>query len=357
LSDTPTGHDLALALSGGNALGAYHGGVYEALHDRGLEPDRVAGASAGAIVGALICGNRRDERLAALRSFWRPASGPPLFTAGETMRRSAAAATAAAAGRPGLFTPRAMTMNMEPPSLYDTTPLARSLEQSIDFDRLNSGSPRFTATAVDLESGEDVMFDTAHDPLSIAHLRASCALPPAFPPQWIGGRLIADAGVSANLPLDAVLADPLERPLLCIAIDLLPLHRPAPATVTEAAERMQDLIFATQSRRAIAAWQAVFDERTRRGDAASVTLLHIAYTDQDEEVVGKAFDFSPESVRARWLSGQRDMQRALADLDAGCIAIGEPGMTVYAADPAASGQRFLRKVRNDLAPRTFRPAG
>ncbi len=355
MSDRAACHDLALALSGGNALGAYHGGVYEALHDRGLEPDRVAGASAGSIVGALICGNRRDRRLAALRSFWQPASGPPLFAAAETLRRSAAAASVATAGRPGLFTPRAMTMNMEPPSLYDTAPLARSLEQLIDLDRLNGESPRFTATAVDLDSGEDVMFDTAHDPVSIAHLRASCALPPAFPPQWIEGRLIVDAGISANLPLDALLAEPAERPLLCIAVDLLPLHRPAPTTVTEAAERMQDLIFATQSRRAIAAWQAVFDERAARGDTASVTLLHIAYTDQDEEVVGKAFDFSPRSVRARWLAGQRDMQRALADLDAGRIAIGEPGLTVYAPDPAASGPPFLRKIHHDLAPRPFRP--
>ena len=350
-------YDVALALSGGNALGAYHAGAYEALHDGAVEPGRIAGASAGAIAGAMIAGNPRDRRLTALRAFWQPSASPPLFPAADTLRRTAAVTAALAGGRPGLFTPRALTPSSEAPSLYDTAPLARTLAQWIDLDLLNAGTPRFTATAVDLQNGEDVAFDTADGPLSITHLRASSALPPAFPPQWIDGRLIADAGISANLPLDAILAEPSARPLLCLSIDLLPLRRPPPATVSEAAERMQDLVFATQSRRALGAWQALYDERTAHGDTASVTVLHISYADQDAEVVGKAFDFSPESIRERWLAGQRDLGRALADIDAGHVAIGAPGLSVYEPDRAAAAdQPFLRPVRHALAPRAFRPA-
>ena len=64
---------VALVLSGGNALGAYHAGAYEALHRAGWLPDWVVGASAGAVNGALICGAPPEERVARLRAFWRPA--------------------------------------------------------------------------------------------------------------------------------------------------------------------------------------------------------------------------------------------------------------------------------------------
>ena len=48
---------IALVLQGGGALGAYQVGVYEALHDAGVEPDWVIGTSIGAINGAIIAGN------------------------------------------------------------------------------------------------------------------------------------------------------------------------------------------------------------------------------------------------------------------------------------------------------------
>src|SRR5579871_6218763 len=48
---------ITLLLQGGGALGAYQGGVYEALHERGLEPDWIIGTSIGAINAALIAGN------------------------------------------------------------------------------------------------------------------------------------------------------------------------------------------------------------------------------------------------------------------------------------------------------------
>src|SRR6188768_282566 len=40
---------IALVLQGGGALGAYQGGVYQALNEAGLEPEWVSGVSIGAI--------------------------------------------------------------------------------------------------------------------------------------------------------------------------------------------------------------------------------------------------------------------------------------------------------------------
>jgi NTE family protein len=339
-------YGLALVLSGGNALGAYQAGAYEALHDRGLEPDWVAGASAGATNGAVICGNPPGQRIASLGSLWRTAGGrsePAPYAAAmmEEPRRTAAALRTLAAGHPGMFVPRHLFgpwwnpfANPEPSSLYDTTPLAGTIERLVDFELLTRGTPRFSATAVDIETGEDVCFDTSTHRLDEAHLRASSALLPAFSPVEVAGRLLGDAGISVNLPLDVVLSETPERPLLCIAVDLLPLRGPRPKTLGETALRMQDLLFAAQSRRALAAWQAIFDERVHRGTAGSVTILHIVFTDQSREVSGKAFDFSGESAAARWRSGHADVAGALSQLDTGRIEIGRPGLTVYAADGA-----------------------
>src|ERR1700688_4160639 len=61
---------VVLVLQGGGALGAYQAGVYQALHEAGIEPDWIIGTSIGAINGAIIAGNNGQDRLAPLRQFW-----------------------------------------------------------------------------------------------------------------------------------------------------------------------------------------------------------------------------------------------------------------------------------------------
>src|SRR5438874_5422623 len=61
---------VVLVLQGGGALGAYQVGVYQALHEAGIEPDWVIGTSIGAINASLIAGNEPQHRLARLHAFW-----------------------------------------------------------------------------------------------------------------------------------------------------------------------------------------------------------------------------------------------------------------------------------------------
>src|SRR2546430_8151514 len=66
-----------LVLQGGGAPGAYQVGVYQALHEAGIEPDWVIGTSIGAINASLIAGNDAADRLSRLREFWsRVQQGP-----------------------------------------------------------------------------------------------------------------------------------------------------------------------------------------------------------------------------------------------------------------------------------------
>jgi NTE family protein len=61
---------VALVLQGGGALGAYQGGVYQALHEANIHVDWICGTSIGGINGALLAGNPPEHRVERLREFW-----------------------------------------------------------------------------------------------------------------------------------------------------------------------------------------------------------------------------------------------------------------------------------------------
>ena len=51
---------VVLVLQGGGALGAYQGGVYQALSEAGVDRT-IVGTSIGAVTGAIIAGNEARE--------------------------------------------------------------------------------------------------------------------------------------------------------------------------------------------------------------------------------------------------------------------------------------------------------
>jgi NTE family protein len=69
---------VVLVLQGGGALGSYQAGVYQALHEAGIEPDWIIGTSIGAINAGLIAGNAQQDRLPRLREFWKRMEQPPV---------------------------------------------------------------------------------------------------------------------------------------------------------------------------------------------------------------------------------------------------------------------------------------
>src|SRR5919202_6989233 len=216
----------ALVLGGGNALGAYHAGAYEHLHQSGVRPDWIVGASIGAVTGAILAGNAPEDRLPKLDQFWAEAmvhtTGSLSVTEkGRQIYNGLHTALALMFGRPSIFRDRLIGLWSLLPwmpndiALYDQTPLGRTLERLVDFDRLNAGEVRFSVATVDIETGEEVFFDTTRDTIRPDHILASAAIPPAFPPVEVDGRLLCDAGYTKNLPLDPPFREPLDEDLIC----------------------------------------------------------------------------------------------------------------------------------------------
>jgi NTE family protein len=148
-------------LQGGGALGAYQAGVYQALHECGIEPDWVSGVSIGAINAAIIAGNVPDQRLSRLRTFWELITDRKIwpFTPDGDVFRKARNATSSwmtmLGGQPGFFEPRvpspwlSFTVARTATSYYDNGPLRETLQQLVDFSIIKQAI-RFAVGAVNV---------------------------------------------------------------------------------------------------------------------------------------------------------------------------------------------------------------
>ena len=322
-----------LVLSGGNALGAYHAGAWMAMEDAGVEPGWIAGSSIGAVTAAIIAGTPPGRREQALRRFWdRAASfdGMAAFVP-EVLHRPLQFAEALSSrifGSPGLFSLRMpdLTGADSRPSLFDAGAMRRLLNDLVDFGRLNNGPMRLSVVTVDLATGEETVFDNRAGGIELDHIMASTALLPDFPPVEVGGRLLVDGGLSANMPVDVVLDGTQqhirEERLTVFAVDLFPSAAPLPRGYAQAAQRQSDLIFASQSKKMLKAQAALWRDHLPGGD-----VLLLAYEALEEETPLKGFDFSIRSLARRWDAGARDMRAQIAVWRA--FSGEEPGLTIH----------------------------
>jgi NTE family protein len=131
---------------------------------------------------------------------------------------------------------------------------------------------------------------------------------PDFPPTEIDGRWFCDGGFSANLPVHAVL-DPLpETDVVCIAVDLLGEPGPPVFSVDGMMERSNDLLFANQTRSALATFEARYADRSEGG---SILLLLIACNGEGERLAQKTWDYGRGSIDERWRAGYEACRAAL----------------------------------------------
>ncbi|HKP78863.1 MAG TPA: patatin-like phospholipase family protein [Phenylobacterium sp.] len=335
-----------LVLQGGGALGAYQGGVMEGLTEAGLQPGWVAGISIGAINAAIIAGNPPQERLAKLEAFWKLASSSAPVTrapANEHVRaywNELAAGWIAAFGVPGFFTPRIPPAFLYPPgapqaiSLYDTTPLKATLEQLVDFDRINAGEMRLSVGAVNVRTGNFNYFDSTRDRIRAEHIMASGALPPGFPPIEIDGEHYWDGGIVSNTPLQHVLDEASDRNLLIFQVDLFSARGDMPKTLLEAAEREKDIRFSSRTRlntdvqarlqNAKAALQRLLERLPADFDDAgdlpvlrafaqdgSIAIVQLIYRAKLYEGNSKDYEFSRVTMAEHWKAGVADVRRTV----------------------------------------------
>jgi len=349
---------VALLLQGGGALGAYQGGVYEALAEANIHPDWIAGISIGAINGAIIAGNPPNARVDRLREFWTQvtSSAPwdwrrnPFVDLGQSdhvrnLVNQMSAGAAAAFGATGFFSGRAMMPWLQPngttaaTSFYDTAHLKQTLQRLVDFDRLNAGMTRFSAGAVNVRTGNFVYFDTSTQRIAPEHVMASGALPPGFPAVEIDGEQYWDGGLVSNTPLQWVIeSNPRREDTLAFQVDLWSSQGALPGNLAEVATRHKEIQFSSRTRASTAQFKNV--HRVQRALAALLqrlpanleddddlailksvasdkvyNIIHLIYRARNYEGHSKDYEFSRLSMQDHWKAGYYDAVRTLRHPD------------------------------------------
>ena len=171
-------HSVAFVFEGGGSLAAPQVGMLRALREAGLMPDLVLGSSAGALNAVAFASDPSLVGIGRLEATWKSVRRrhvAPLST-----RTLLSAATGGGDG------------------LVPSTALRGLLVAAAVAPRLDGTSIPAHVVATELASGAAVVLSAGE---TVPALLASCAFPGLYPPVELGGRLLVDGGVAADVPV------------------------------------------------------------------------------------------------------------------------------------------------------------
>jgi NTE family protein len=347
----PAFERIALLLQGGGALGAYQGGVYQALAEADLHPDWVAGISIGAINAALIAGNPPERRVERLRAFWETVTQSPLglpylasIDIKSDMQRQMINQLRAMGtmlwGASNFFKPRIPPPIFMPAgnpgnlAFYDISPLRALLERLVDFDLINAKETRFSVGATNIKTGNLTYFDNTTHKVGPAHVMASGSLPPGFPATEVDGEFYWDGGILSNTPLQWVLDARPREDTLAFQVDLWSARGELPRDMIEIDMRQKDIRYSSRTRagtdnfrnmqalrRAAAKLLEQMAPELRQSPEAELlaqaadtkvyNIIHLIYHARNYEGASKDYEFSRRTMEEHWKTGYSDMERTL----------------------------------------------
>jgi NTE family protein len=335
---------IVLVFQGGGALGAYQAGVYQALHEAGIEPNWIIGTSIGAINASLIAGNPPDRRLARLKEFWDRIAHKMIWSgsaAWPQMCQMLSYWSTLTHGIPDFFepNPRAfwgthVLLGADKAGYYSTAPLEKTLGELVDFSLVNRCKPRLTIGAAHVRTSQMKYFDSRDVTINLKHVMASGALPPAFPAVRVDGELYWDGGILSNTPTEVIFDDNPRHSSLIFAVHMWNPIGTEPETMWEVMHRQKDIHYSSRVathivrqlqnhrlRHVIKELLAYIPEDVRNSDDVRelagwgcLTRMHVvrllaprlANEDHTKDV-----DFSPSGIRERWDAGHADTLRAI----------------------------------------------
>ena len=162
--------EFGIVLSGGGVKGFAHVGLLVAMEEEGLNPSTIAGASAGALIGALY------------------ATGIP------------AKNILAKFDQVNLFNP--LIISVRKPGLLNLKKFRSYFEAEFPEDNFSNLQRKLIITTTNMETGNAVYHKEGK---LIDKILASCAVPGVFSPISIDGELHMDGGIADNYPLDALM--------------------------------------------------------------------------------------------------------------------------------------------------------
>lgn len=169
----------AFVLSGGGSLGAVQVGMLGALAERGVRPDLLVGASAGALNAAFVADRGfSTDTLDELALIWRRLRRQDVFP----------------------FAPHCQLLALAGarPSLCSSDGLRRVIERHLRMRVLEDATIPVNVVATDVLSGREVLLSSGDARDAVL---ASASIPAVLPPVTIDDRALFDGGVANNTPI------------------------------------------------------------------------------------------------------------------------------------------------------------
>ena len=335
---------VVLVFQGGGALGAYQAGVYEALHERGVEPDWVIGTSIGAINASIIAGNRPADRLAKLREFWRRVEHAPTLESLSMLPWIGSSLpnwNTLAAGVAGFFRPNPIAflgwhvpLAPDGAGYYSTMPLQQTLCELVDFSLIAKSAPRLTVGAAKVRTSEMRYFDSRDMALSVRHVMASGALP--LPSRRCASTAISTGTAGSSRTLQSRRFSTISRASnsLVFAVHVWNSEGEEPGSIWQVMHRQKEIQYSSRAithiarqkqihrlRHIIAELAKRLPEAERQSEGVRemahygcLTRMHVVRLlapRLDGEDQTKDIDFSRAGIRKRWEAGLADARKAL----------------------------------------------
>lgn len=177
---------LVLALSGGGAAGMAHIGVLQMLQENAIPVRAMVGTSIGAEIGALMASGMPIDELASLAT---------AFNWKQTLQ---------------LFMP-----DLPTGGLVSGRKITDFLNAKLGAHSIENLPMGYAAIATDLETGEQVVFDSGG---LVDAVRASISIPGLIAPHRIGQRWLVDGGVLNPVPFD-VARERFGGPVVAVAVN------------------------------------------------------------------------------------------------------------------------------------------
>ena len=236
-----------LVLQGGGSLGAFGCGVYKALANSNFKIDITAGTSIGGVNASIIAGSKDDHPEKALEQYWlelaennisknfnfpftqtgfdENQTSPPFtdhsaITHISQIKSIISFYNSAIYGNKNVFMPRwnpeyvfTYLQYFAPHQwtyLYDHSPLVKTLEKYIDYNKLRPNSKpntRLIITAVNVMTAEPLIFDSNKQQITSKHILAATGYP-SYYFQWVEvekGVYAWDGSLLSNTPLREVI--------------------------------------------------------------------------------------------------------------------------------------------------------
>lgn len=203
----------AFVLWGGGSLGAAQVGMLRALTSRGVRPDMVVGASAGALNGAYYAARPDAEGIEELARLWLSVSGHDVYPlSGPEALRTLAGNLPFHPLRGALqaFGTRNYTFPFNPLAflramfggrnhLFENQSLRRFLQRVLPIENLEDARLPLSVLTTYVLSGRAVLLSRGP---ALPALLASTAMPAIYPNARIGNRTLMDGGVADQTVLD-----------------------------------------------------------------------------------------------------------------------------------------------------------